>query len=334
MIVDEQDGTGVISNLAIFRAGKFRNSKGKPQEVTVDDLDEMVDNFGKLKSELPRVPMRVDHTTSADKVVGHVKKIWRDGKHLMADVALTEPDAVAKYKRGTYHNRSAEIGPYQTNDERRFDRVLRGVAFVDLPAVEGLFTLATDNTGESTVTDEEMTARIAELEEQLGSAQARISELEASQTPAGVFRLAGEETDDFAAVQQYVLDLEAKNAELNEFQASTVAAERESFVKALATDNKILQPQVEHFCQLVETMSAEQFDTFRAGWDGASAASVFSTEGQETGEPAATPATQEEEISEYEIAKEQLAAFRMTGLMTEDDIKNTDAWRIVNSQEG
>ncbi len=290
----------------------------------------MVDNFTNLKSELPRVPMRVDHSATADKVVGHIQKVWRDGEFLMADVSLTEPEAVQKYKRGTYHSRSAEVGPYRTNDERWFDQVLRGVAFVDLPAVEGLFTLATNSTGVSDVTDDEMTARIAELEEQLGNATTRISELEASNKvdTAGTFRLAGVETDDHEAVQAAVLQLEKENGELNEFVAASISTDRENFVKGLAEAKVIMQPQVEHFSLLAVDMSPEQFETFKAGWESAGVASVFSTEAQNDGEPQGDP-VEVEGPTKLDLAKEQVEAFRMTSIMSEEDIQKTDSYRLV-----
>jgi hypothetical protein len=136
--------THVISGIRIFRAGSFSDSMGVRSEWTVEDLDAMVANFTKLRSNgiLPNVPVRADHSRSINSVVGYFTNLYREGDYLLADMELTEPDAVGKYQRGTYRSRSAEIGVYVTNDEQVYWPTVLGLAFCDIPAVEGLHAAA------------------------------------------------------------------------------------------------------------------------------------------------------------------------------------------------
>lgn len=137
-------GTHLIKGMRIFRAGSFANSLGERSDWTTADLDEMVKNFEDLRSRgiLPNVPVRADHSRSVNNVVGYFTSLYREDDYLLADVELTEPDAVGKYERGTYRSRSAEIGVYVSNDEQVYWPVVMGVAFCDIPAVEGLHAAA------------------------------------------------------------------------------------------------------------------------------------------------------------------------------------------------
>ena len=140
-----EDGTAIVRGLKIFRAGTFKCSKGIKRTFTRGDLSEMVANFHRLRPQLPNIPARADHNRSVENIRGYVSAVDREGDYLVADIEFTEPDAADKWDRGTYRNRSAEIGPYQTNEGALFTNVLRGVAFVDLPAVEGLYESGGDD---------------------------------------------------------------------------------------------------------------------------------------------------------------------------------------------
>lgn len=130
-----------IKGVEIFKTGKYRDI-----EYTTDDLDKMVENFNSLKDGDAKFepPVRIGHrdgedsTKDANSIAGYIGSLYRKGKSLFADLDITEPDAFDKIKRKTLKNRSSEIGPYEDNKGKIFDKVIWGVAFVDIPQVEGM----------------------------------------------------------------------------------------------------------------------------------------------------------------------------------------------------
>ena len=134
-------GTRVIHDKKIFRAGTFKDSMGTLRTWTVEQLDQMVENFRILRERnlLGGVPVRVDHDFSAESVVGWVSDVRRDGEFLVADFHMTEPEAFEKWVRGTLEPVSSEIIPYEANTGDVYFPTLIGVAFVDIPAVAGLY---------------------------------------------------------------------------------------------------------------------------------------------------------------------------------------------------
>ena len=73
---------------------------------------------------------------------------------------------------------------------------------------------------------------------------------------------------DFAQVQAHIVELET-------FRSETITSARDSFVTKLASDNIVTGPQAEKFRKLVQTMSAEQFEGFKEGFEGAAPANLF-----------------------------------------------------------
>jgi hypothetical protein len=134
-------GTHIVHGKRIFRAGTFKDSKGVLHTWTIEQLDAVVANFNHLRGQnlLAGVPVRVDHTFSARDVVGWVSDLKRDGEFLVADLHLTESAAFSKWDSGTYEPVSSELAPYETNGGDIYYPTLIGVAFVDIPAVEGLY---------------------------------------------------------------------------------------------------------------------------------------------------------------------------------------------------
>lgn len=114
-------------------------------------LSQMVSNFNLLRDNdiLPNVPQRNGHKSlfgGGGEVVGYAIDLRVEGQDakgndiLVADLEFTEPEAFEKVRRGTWRSRSSEIGMYETNDESLHWPVFMGVAWVDIPAVEGLFS--------------------------------------------------------------------------------------------------------------------------------------------------------------------------------------------------
>lgn len=135
------NGTNIVHGKRIFRAGTFKDSRGVVHTWTTQMLDAVVANFHHLRTNklLADVPVRVDHTFSARDVVGWVSDLKREGEFLLADLHFTENSAFSKWDSGTYEPVSSELAPYETNNGDIYHPTLIGVAFVDIPAVEGLY---------------------------------------------------------------------------------------------------------------------------------------------------------------------------------------------------
>lgn len=152
-----EDGSGIIRGIPIFRAGTFKDSMGDPHTWETEHLQQMVFHFNMLRERevLPNIPVRDQHRSlfgSGGRVVGYLEGVRVEGEDskgnplLVADMDITEPDDFGRIERGTWRSRSAEVGFYETNDDVMYWPVLMGVAWVDLPAVEGLFGKKSDDT--------------------------------------------------------------------------------------------------------------------------------------------------------------------------------------------
>src|ERR1035437_5369846 len=189
--IEKNEGAnGMVRGMKVFRTGSLKDSLGRQHTWTPEELDAIVTHFDQLRTSgaFPYVPVRVDHSASADSVVGYFANLARDGDFIVADVEFTEPEALAKWERGTYRGRSLEISAYETNDEQRCWPVALGLAFVDLPAVEGLYRRSdpTPIIKEPTVPDEKTTPQVA------------------------TFRINSVPTTDVATIQSYIDELEKR----------------------------------------------------------------------------------------------------------------------------
>lgn len=142
-----RESNGLLRAVEIFKAGTFKDSTGELQTWTVPQLHAMVDNFRILRDsdKLPNVPVRLDHSRSVRDVVGYIADLSVIGDKLAADIEFTDQNAMAMYASGTLRSRSIEIRAYEDNDQVVHWPVVAGLAFVDLPAVEGLHSKFDDD---------------------------------------------------------------------------------------------------------------------------------------------------------------------------------------------
>lgn len=344
------DGTATLRGLEVFKAGTFRDSVGELGTWSPDHLRMLVDNYNLLASKgiFPSPPMRKGHTRSMDSVVGYVRGLSTDGSKLRADVALTEPDAVGKYERGTFRGRSAEIGAYQANDESVYWPVMKGVAFVDMPAVEGLYEqqkqleaafVIFDEPKENSVDEKEWVAAAtyAQFEVDSRHAQALVdweraatyaqaltdlnavpASFAAPTTGTLTFSLNGQPSTDIQRVQAHIATLE-------QFHAETRNAGRTSFVEGLATAKKITAPQVKGLSDFALSLNDEQYTAFRASYENAPVIPLFgqyaSGTTNEGGEGADEAATQQK--NDLEV----VSMHRKGHVMSEDQIKQTPSFQ-------
>ena len=343
------DGRGLVTGKSVFRTGSFRDSRGREVEVSSEDLHAMVENFYALKrSSLPHVPVRRDHTKSISNVMGYYTDLATDGNFLYADFEITEPEDVKKYERGTYRSVSIEIGKYRTNSGDEYEPTVMGLAFVDLPAVEGLFTLHQEGDNDM-MTEEELDTRIqhavamgyaqgledaaptegdVEFALACGYAQADLdvrSEFAANDDdrPPFTFTLmSGESTTDYAAVQA---ELSAAAAAAEEQRS----AFRGAFVDQLVTDGKIPAPMAPSLKALASTLNEEQYGTFAASYEQAPTLALFENHGDSGGGSVGGPA-KDEVAKRIEVLEAQIKQHQFAGV-PDEQIKSFGSWAELQS---
>lgn len=349
------DGTHLVKNFRIFKVGTFKDSLGFERSYDSTHLDQMVAHYAILKdgNYFPNVPIRADHSDSILNVVGYFRNVYRDPtdtNFLSSDIEFTEPDAFAKFDRGTWRSRSLEVGMYETNDGKSFFPTVLGMAFVDIPGVEGLYgrqgrahfaqviaeqeepTVPPETKPDPTITPPPTAPPPAPPP---APPVAPAPAPEPSPAPAPVaptgqpslFKMNGQDTNDYARVQAHITSLEA-------FRQETVVATRKEFVEGLAKANKIAAPQIETLQAFALSLSDEQFVAFQKGYETAVPIGTFSA-GQETGDPLPNPDPNapagpgnQPKADELTIATEVVQQFRRIG-KPEDFIKKTPAYRTL-----
>jgi hypothetical protein len=320
------DGTALVRGFRIFKVGSFADSKGRRSTWTAAHLAEMVYNFRQLRSSgiFPDVPVRVDHSESADKVVGYFADMRADDQFLYADLEITEPDAADKIERKTYRGRSAEIGLYESNDEELFWPVTRGVAFVDLPAVEGLYS---KNRGEiPDVIDEEIQVHTftingqktddpAVVEAYIATVEAKLA---AAPTETATFRVNGADESDFAKVQTHIAALEAARDEAGKLA-------RADFVKQMIDTKKIPASAKDATEKLVDSLSDEQFAAYREATEAMPQHNLFAIHGADhRGDD--NPDGSNDTIEQIDVDRGVVANHRRAGL-SDEKVKETPAYK-------
>lgn len=340
------NGGTLIEGMPVFRAGTFKDSRGIQATWEPEHLEQMVFNFNLLHDRgiFPNVPVRDGHKElfgNGGTVIGYVVKIShdQDSGRLLADFELTDPAAVEKLDNKTFRARSAEVGMYETNDEALYYPVFMGFAFVDIGAVEGLYSKENPQDGFVVLTDskehdvsgtqpgkEAVAFTLATgSESDPAKVQAYITSLEtkvAGIKPPTVFKVNGVEESDHSKVMAHIAALEG---------AATEAVEkgRKDFVAALATDaggNKITQPQVEGLTEVALGLDDAAFEKFRAAYDAAPSHPITGRHAQQPtpGEP--TP--KGDEPSELDILEEQVAQHRRSGMPEAELVKLSSYTRL------
>lgn len=381
-VTEAADGGSIIHGMPIFRTGRFKDSMGDQHHWERIHLDQMVHHFTSLRdnSILPNVPVRIGHRSlfgGGGEVIGYIQDLRVDGQDnkgndlLVADLEITEPDAYGKLERGTLRARSAEIGMYETNDETTYWPVVMGVAFVDLPAVEGLFSNKAQVDNKFTpVRDEENpvgknknhSSQDPTNEPPEGTAPGQAEETdpppgapaseggdggeggEGEETPpAGeggeggeetpptsehnhpgsnggplTFRVNGQSTADYAAVQAHIENLE-------NFRDETRENEREQFMHDLAERNVVPATQVDALVEFAQSLSPEQWEQYRASYEAAPSLPQFAHHGAGGDNPDGDGPDDPRE-QELDDLEEMVAMHRRAG-MSEEKVRQTESYQ-------
>lgn len=321
------DGTAEVEGLKVFKAGTFRDSMGIQNTWDVEHLTQMVFNFDMLRERgvLPNVPVRADHSSSVDKLVGWINALRVDGNFLRADYKFTEPDAAEKFDRKTYLNRSAEIGLYETNDEAFYWPVFLGFAFVDLGAVEGLYSQPERKF--TVITDKETAVPESNTQTPPPAPAGLFNRPTAGGTEQPVtFSIGGRTVADPVAVQSHISVLE-------KFQSDAMEAARKGYIESLATDGKIAAPQVDGLKAFADTLSDEQFAAFRTTWDAAPKTGLFERHGNGVsntdGKQGTTDTGQPTEVEELEAV---VAMHRRSGTPNIEKLDSFKRLQVLKNQ--
>lgn len=359
------NGGGTLKGLRIFKAGTFKDSMGYESTWEVTHLEQMAFHFNLLRDNgyFPNVPLRVDHSYSAESVVGYLTAVYRDTEDdnfLACDVEITEPDAYEKWERGTFRSRSLEVGMYETNEGAAYYPVVMGLAFVDIPAVEGLYGRKETAHGFSQVITDTQEDQVPETKDHAGR-NSNQGEPTSSQSdanlkdapPAGsapvgspptgersgenggysdhsaagaprqapsTFRVDGRETSDHAAVQRHIEVLET-------FRTEAITAGRAAFVTSLSENGQIMATQVDSMTALVQTMTEAQYNAFKDTYKDVPSSGLFEKHGTQRVQGGAPSNPVADEI---EVLEETVKSLHRSGMKPEA-VEKTNSYKRLQA---
>lgn len=343
-----------VLNIPIFRSGQFKDSMGDLFSFDKFGIDSFMRNFGHLKDTgiFTMPPVRAGHphpfnNGRMESVIGYITDIrveTRTAPHdnqeydyLLADLDILRSDAQENIESGLWFNRSIEIGPYEDNSGQEYAPVVLGVAYVDIPAVEGLnFNKNQEgNTMGGVIMPNVNGGKAADF----------------------TFKIGGNDTNDFSRVQGYITETETKladitgkfqasetkianltaeNTSLKEFQSTVKADIRKDFVNSLATDNKILESAKESTAAFAADLTDAQFDAWKKTWDNAPKAAPLGTFGHQNaeGKDGHDNGADANDSKSVALAADKgvLNDFKMLG-KSEEVIKKTPAYQRVIAAE-
>jgi hypothetical protein len=343
------NGNTQVHGLRVFRSGTFRDSLGIQHTWDNEHMDQFVANFNMLSQRgiLPNVPVRDGHRSflgGGGTVIGYVSSLsTEDGtdihgescRFLVADFEITDPAALEKLKNGTFRARSAEVGMYEDNREALYYPVFQGFAFVDIPAVEGLYaqgvpqsvTLLEENRVTTPAPNTGVPAPGTQTT-QPPAQQQHSAPPPPPPAPAHQFTVFGQNVSDFAAVQAHIDSLEL-------FRKETIETGRKAFCKELAESGRILASDLTKAETAALAMNDSSFTAWRDAMNLVQPSSVTQrmgnpsdNTGQHSGgqNPGSTGVGTDPKADRVAVLEQTLHGLKVSG-MSEDKLHNTGAWK-------
>lgn len=347
----ERDGKSVMSvkNVPVFRSGTFRDSIGYQHEFDDFAMEQMVRNYDHLKAQkiFADVPVRNGHPSPfrsrMQELVGYVVAMRTDKRtaphdgneytYLIADFEILDSDAQKNVDSGLWRNRSSEIGTYVDNRENEYGPAFLGVAYVDIPAVEGLNGFSKSDT-------EDNVHFI--MEDQ------KMSGVPTPPKPGNdkpfAFSLGGQTgITDLAAVQEYINKIETERDDfsnkvneltterdsLAQFKANLVDAERSAFVTSLIDDGKVLASQKDSLIALAKALPDDQFETWKGSYEHVGKQDILGNHGNQGSTKPNSGSETDEDKAKAEFEDNKIIVRALCGRMTEDKVKETAAYKAV-----
>jgi len=351
----------LYEKVPIFRSGVFADSMGYRKEWLPEQMHQMASNFTYLKRTgiFADVPVRVGHPSflggnAMKDVIGYFTTLEVEERespidgddekytYLLASYEILDEEADKKIASGLYRNRSSEIGTFFTNDpETELWPVMMGVAYVDIPAVQGLNGFAKQYQTETFSIQMEAPVSGTESKTQVEAPKPAL--------PVNAeFTIGGTRTNDFARVQAYITELEGKNGEfaaqvqtlttentaLKEFKAEQLKAGREQRLTMLtmSRDGKppvLTAPELEQEKQFTAMLNDEQFDAYLKRLEAKGGNPLLGNHGYQSTDENHRPADDSDKAKSEAIAalKDVVTGFRYASSMTTERIKATDAYK-------
>ena len=288
---DESVPTLVVEGKAIFRSGTFSDSEGVEHTWEPLHISQMVDHAAMLEQRglFGDIPVRKGHRdwgglfssparNAMDELVGYMSNLRSEDRvnpsdgntytYLLADLEIIEESAIKNIKTGLWRNVSAEISAYVTNGNAEYWPVMFGVAYVDIPAVEGLKSQHSKAADQFSIILEDNMApepKTPSVEDDKSKSTDH-SKNPGAPAPAApfAFSIGGKTVTDYAAVQKQIADYETQISDLKNFEAETIEAGKSAFVKGLVESNKIPAASEEAYVNYAKTLSGAQYEAWKA----------------------------------------------------------------------
>lgn len=304
----------ILEGVPVFRSGTFRDSMGFQHTWEPLHMDQMVSHYDLLaqRSIFKDVPVRKGHGAlfgdPIDGLIGWHKALYAEERvnpvdsteyrYLLADYEILDDEAITKINKKLWRNLSAEVGTFLTNNETEFWPVYQGVAYVDIPAVEGLssfskhagvgtkFSVFMPNIEkEAPVGTENNPPPVVNPPQVQPPAQPPAPQMDAAMFARAnfTFTIGGRQTQDFAAVQAHITVLETAASEAQ-------TANRQAFIKGLAEGDapKIFAAQIPQIELYALKLDDEGWKAFTESWGATPAIPHTSEHGKAEQTPGAT----------------------------------------------
>lgn len=366
---EQDDGTttkvALYESVPVFRSGTFADSKGVRRTWTAEDMDQMVENFDFLRNHnYLEPPVRTGHINPLQNpmkdVIGYFSNIRAEDRvnpidgqtyrYVLADYEVLDEQADDRIRRGIYRHRSAEIGLFRLNgeDDKVLYPVMAGVAYVDIPAVQGLDGFAAEHqTDNYSIQLEAPVSGTTDTQNKPEPPKPALPN-----TNLTVFRIGDKETTDFAQVQAYIADVESKIASFAA-QVGTLTSERdalrtanqafaakaretqlESLGKSINGEPPVMTaPQVAAAKKFAASLTDEQFGHYMEQFEAAAPNPILSTYGNQVTDDNKPPAAEDEEakakadeIANHTAVLQQLKTF---SVMSDDKIRETESFKAL-----
>lgn len=358
------DGTtqkvALYEKIPIFRSGVFADSMGYRKEWLPEQMHQMASNFDYLTrtGTFADVPVRVGHPSflggnPLKDVIGYFTSLDVEERespidgdenkytYLLASYEILDPEADAKIQSGLYRNRSSEIGTFFTNDpETELWPVMMGVAYVDIPAVQGLNGFAKQNQTETFS---------IQMEAPVTGEPNKIEPPKPVLPATAEFTLNGTlRTTDFAKVQQHIADVEkardefsaqvqsltSENTALKEFKAEQIKAGRDQrlVMLTMSRDGKppvLTVPELEEERKFCAALDDATFEAYVKKMEDKGGNPLLGQHGYQATDEGYRSGTDTEDAKASEIAtlESVIDGFRYSRSMTPERIKETSSFK-------
>lgn len=352
----------VLLRQPVFRSGEFADSMGREHLWEDMHIQTMASNFNLLKESnvFSDVPIRVDHPgfmggAVMGSVIGYHENLVTekmvspaDGveyTYLLADLHIIKAEAQQDILNGLFRNRSAEIGPYYSNNKAEYWPTYQGVAYVDIPAVEGLKQYSkgpgTSKDTFSILMEEKMTGTTVDPNKITPAVQPSAAPFSFS-LPGVSGGIAT--TTDFSKVQELLntqfgkinelttelASRDTRIATLEAFEKETREEGRVAFAKGLIAEGKLLASDEEATIEFCKELTPEAFESYSKLMGNAPVNPVLGNYGSPNPTYSAPGSTQRSEndvkADKLEILRGQVQMHQRSG-KTQEQIKQFKSYK-------